>query len=52
MDPILGSLLIAAIQAIAAAARQAGMEKEEAEKYFSDGYELVKVNLPGKLPDA
>lgn len=52
MDPVLGSLLVAAIQAIAAAARQYGMEKAEAEKYFSDGYELVKVNIPGKLPDA
>lgn len=52
MDPVLGSLLVAAIQAIAAAARQYGMEKEEADKYFLDGYEGVKTNIPGKLPDA
>ena len=52
MDPILGSALVAAIQAIAAIARQSGMTLEEADKYFQGGYAQVKENIPGKLPNA
>jgi hypothetical protein len=52
MDPVVGSLLIAAIQSLAALAKQYGMSLGEAEKYFQEGYAQVKVNIPGKLPDA
>ena len=52
MEPVLGSLIITAIQAIAEVAKQAGMDEAEATKYFTDGFNLVKANVPGDLPDA
>jgi len=52
MDPVLGAAIVAAIQAVAALARQAGMDREEADKYFLGTYDETKTNIPGNLPDA
>jgi len=52
MDPVLGAAIVAAIQAIAALAKQAGMSREEADNYFLTTYDTIKTELPGNLPDA
>jgi len=52
MDPALGAVVIAAIQAAASFAKWAGMSREEADKYFLTTYDTLKTNLPGNLPDA
>ena len=52
MDPVVGSVAVALIQAVVAALKQLGMDEAEASKYFRDSFQGVQDRPPAALPDA